>query len=70
MTDLTPTAEKIRWRDSTFILVITVILSLGALKIFDYYGAPVLSSEGRAVVAGVCFVITGSGVWLWKRFRG
>jgi hypothetical protein len=63
-------AKSTRWRDSTFVLVLTIILSLLVLKMFDYYDAPVASPHGRAVVAGVCFVIAGSGVWLWKRFRG
>ena len=70
MADPPSAAKGSRWRDSTLVIVLTIILTILVLRVFARYNAPVLAKEGIAVVAGFCFVVAGAGTWLWKRFFG
>jgi ABC-type nickel/cobalt efflux system permease component RcnA len=69
MTDPPTTSKAAHVRNTSYVSLCALALTVISAAVFSHEGVPLKSSADYAVVAGFWLVIVGSGWWLWKRIQ-
>lgn len=62
-------SKKTLIRNSSFVSLATIALTVASSEFFARSGVPLRTPAEYAVVAGFWLSLSSGGVWLWRRFK-
>lgn len=69
MTTPPSSRKKTLIRNTSFVSLATLALTVASAEFFARSGVPLRTPAEYAVVAGIWLSLSSGGVWLWRRFR-